>query len=200
MLPTPWTFYHKGFDIAINILPFGEIEENNTVNFNQRNIDFHVLGLSTVLLTEESNTVLIDEKIVNIPSLHGMILLKLVAWSDRPEKRENDLGDILLILSNYYWFLMDSIYDNHPDLLDLLNDDGENSQRIVAARVLGREAANFLRSHNQLKERIFSVLEENINSQYQSAIAKDWAGKLQESIEYTLSLIEAFFTGVKERL
>lgn len=200
MLPTPWTFYHKGFDIAINILPFGEIEENNTVNFNQRNIDFHVLGLSTVLLTEESNTVLIDEKIVNIPSLHGMILLKLVAWSDRPEKRENDLGDILLILSNYYWFMMDSIYDNHPDLLDLLNDDGENSQRIVAARVLGREAANFLRSHNQLKERIFSVLEENINSQYQSAIAKDWAGKLQESIEYTLSLIEAFFTGVKERL
>lgn len=36
----PWTFYHKEFDVAIDILPFGQIEENNTVNFNERNIDF----------------------------------------------------------------------------------------------------------------------------------------------------------------
>lgn len=196
----PWTFYHKVYDIAIDILPFGEIEENNTVNFNQRNIDFHVLGMSTVLVTEGSNTVQIDEKIVNIPSLPGMILLKLVAWSDRPEKRENDLGDILLIISKYYWFMFDFVHEHHPDLLDLLKDDGENSQRIVAARVLGREAAGFLQYSHQLKERIFSVLEQNINSQFQSAIAKEWAGKLDESIEYALSLLEAFFTGIKERL
>lgn len=40
----------------------------------------------------------IEETLVNIPTLPGMIILKLVAWSDRPEERENDLGDFLLIV------------------------------------------------------------------------------------------------------
>ncbi|EON78141.1 hypothetical protein ADIS_1338 [Lunatimonas lonarensis] len=196
----PWTFYHKAFEIAIDILPFGEIEENNTVNFNERNVDFHVLGMHVVLSQEDLATVYIEEKVANIPSLPGMILLKLVAWSDRPEKRENDLGDILLIIKNYYWMMSEFIIDNHTDLLEVLTDDGENSQRIVASRVLGREAAKYLKQSDQLKERILQVLEQNINEKYKSAIAKNWAVKLDESLDYTLSLLQSFLTGIKERI
>lgn len=196
----PWTFYHKGFDIAIDILPFGEIEENNTVNFNERNVDFHVLGMSVILSEEDLTTIQIEEKIANIPSLPGMILLKLVAWSDRPEKRENDLGDILLIINKYYWLMSDFIIDNHQDLLELLTEDGEISQRIVASRVLGREAAKYLQQSDQLRQRIFKVLEENINDHYQSAIAKDWAVKLDQPLDYTLSLLQSFLSGINERL
>ena len=196
----PWTFYNKGFDIAIDILPFGEIEENNTVNFNERNVDFHVLGMSVILSKEDANTIQIDEKIANVPSLPGMILLKLVAWSDRPEKRENDLGDILLIINKYYWFMSDFIIDNHHDLLELLTEDGDKSQRIVASRVLGREASKYLKQSNQLRERIFQVLEQNINDNYKSAIAKDWAVKLDQSLDYTLSLLQSFLSGINERL
>lgn len=178
----PWTFYNKSFDIAIDILPFGEIEENNTVNFNDRNVDFHVLGMSVILSKEYLTTIQIEEKIAHIPSLPGMILLKLVAWSDRPEKRENDLGDILLIINKYYWLMSDLIIDKHHDLLRLLTEDGEKSQRIVASRVLGREAAKYLLKSDQLRERIVQVLEQNINDFYQSAIAKDWAIKLDQQI------------------
>jgi predicted nucleotidyltransferase len=195
----PWTFYHKRFNIAIDILPFGEIEENNTVNFNERNIDFHVLGMSTILSSAGAKSVQIEEKLVNIPSLPGMILLKLVAWSDRPEKRENDLSDILLIIKKYYWLMSEFITDQHFDLFELL-DDSVLSQHIVASRVLGREAAEYLRLSDQLRERVFLVLEQNINDQYQSAIAKDWAGKLDESVEYTLSLLQAFLDGINEKL
>ena len=196
----PWTYYHRGFDIAVDILPFGEIEENNTVNFTERNIDFHVLGMSIILSAEESRTVRIDDKIANIPSLPGMVLLKLVAWSDRPETRENDIGDILLIITKYFWMMSDSIIEDHNDLLEFLGEDGEISQRIVASRVLGREAAKFLQLSNPLKERILQVIEHNINNQFQSAIAKHWAAKLDQTIEYTLSLLEAFLIGIKERL
>jgi len=45
----PWTLYHSGFNVAVDLLPFGKIEENNTINFNERYLDLHVLGFKEVL-------------------------------------------------------------------------------------------------------------------------------------------------------
>jgi predicted nucleotidyltransferase len=197
-IAAPWTFRIPEYDIVVDILPFGKIEENYTENFNQRHTDLHVLGLKEVM--SDPAQVEIEETLVNIPTLPGMIILKLVAWSDRPEERENDLGDILLIISEYYWLMSEFIIDHHSDLLELLEDDGKISQRLISSRVLGREAAKFLLQSQLLKERVLSVLEKNINDQYKSAIAKDWAVKLDQSLEYTQSILNAFFTGIKEKL
>lgn len=65
----PWTFYSAQFKIVIDILPFGEIEANSTINFQERNADLHVLGFREVM--EEAVTVNIEEKIANIPPLPG---------------------------------------------------------------------------------------------------------------------------------
>lgn len=73
----PWTLYHDKFNIAIDLLPFGEIEEKFTVNFNERYTDLHVLGFSEVL--QQPETIQIEEKSIQIPSLPGMIILKLIA-------------------------------------------------------------------------------------------------------------------------
>lgn len=187
----PWTFRHPQFDVVVDVLPFGEFEENYTEDFDERRTDLHVLGFKEVM--SQPTQVEIEDLLVNIPTLPGMIILKLVAWSDRPEERENDLSDILLIISKSYRIMNDSIIDFHPDLLELLEADGENSQRIVASRVFGREAAKFLQLSNKLKERILHVMEQNIKDRYQSAIAKDWAAKLDQPIDYTLSLLGCIF-------
>lgn len=194
----PWTFRHPEFDVVVDILPYGEIEENYTENFDGRRIDFHVLGFKEVMSLPTQ--VSIDETLVNIPTLPGMVILKLVAWSDRPEERENDLGDIILIIKQYYWLMTDSIIDHHSDLLENLKDDGEASQRLLSARVLGRQAAKFLSQSERLRDRIFTVLEQHISLQYQSDIAKDWAIKLDQPLDYTLSLIESFLVGITERI
>ncbi|WP_043023824.1 hypothetical protein [Fluviicola taffensis] len=39
----PWTFFSQKYNVAIDILPFGEIEEQDTVQFNERYSDLHVL-------------------------------------------------------------------------------------------------------------------------------------------------------------
>jgi len=194
----PWTFRHPKYDVVVDVLPFGEIEENYTENFDKRHTDLYVLGFKEVM--SRPTQVKIDDILVNIPTLPGMIILKLVAWSDRPEERENDLNDILLIISKAFSLMYDSIIDDHTDLLELLGDDGELSQRIVASRVLGREAAKFLQTSNKLKDRILTVIEKNIKDQYQSDIAKDWAAKLDQSLEHTLTLLNSFLSGIKERL
>ncbi len=45
----PWTFYSNAYKVAIDLLPFGEIEQNYTVNFNERYTDLHVLGFREVM-------------------------------------------------------------------------------------------------------------------------------------------------------
>lgn len=59
----PWNFYSDKYNVAVDVLPFGEIEEEHAVNFNERFTDLHVLGLREVL--EDAAPLPIEEKIVN---------------------------------------------------------------------------------------------------------------------------------------
>jgi predicted nucleotidyltransferase len=189
----PWTFYSDTYDVAIDVLPFGEIEEQHTVNFNERYTDLHVLGFKEVL--EEAVPIPIEEKIVHIPPLAGMIVLKLVAWSDRPEERENDLADILLIIQHYFELAFDEIVEFHNDTFPEDNFD----QRIVAAEVLGRKAQIFLNKSKKLSERIHQVLASNLQDTSKSQIARKWARTLDSDVEYAHSILEAFQKGILKR-
>jgi len=186
----PWTFYSAIFKVVIDVLPFGEIEENYTANFNERYTDLHILGFREVM--EEAVPVQIEEKIVNIPPLEGMVILKLIAWSDRPEERENDLSDILKIIEHYYALKWDEIVEIHYDTLDIEPFD----QKIIAAEVLGRNAKLYLNKSKAISERILKVLETNLQDATKSAIAKEWARKLDVDIEYAFALLTCFQKGI----
>jgi len=186
----PWTFYSGKFNVAIDLLPFGEIEENYTVNFNERNTDLHVLGFREVM--EEAVQVEIEDKIANIPSLPGMVVLKLIAWSDRPEERGDDLSDILSIIQHYYNLNWDEIVEKHYDTLDKDPFD----QLLIAAEVLGRNSKLYLQKSKAISERVLKVLETNLEDASQSAIAKEWAIKLDKEIEYAFDLLGAFQKGI----
>ena len=186
----PWTFYSEQYNVAIDILPFGEIEENYTANFNERNTDLHVLGFREVM--EEAIPVQIEEKIANIPPLSGMVILKLIAWSDRPEERENDLSDILRIIQHYYDLKWDEIVEKHFDTLDKDPFD----QLLVAAEVLGRNSRMYLQKSDAISARIMKVLETNLEDASKSAIAKDWARKLDKKIAYAFALLGAIQKGI----
>ncbi|MBU0489993.1 MAG: hypothetical protein KKD31_18795, partial [Bacteroidetes bacterium] len=190
----PWTFFSEQFKVAIDLLPFGEIEENYTANFNERYTDLHVLGFREVM--EESVQVEIEEKIANIPPLPGMVILKLIAWSDRPEERENDLADILRIIQHYYDLQWDEIIKKHYDTLDKDPFD----QLLIAAEVLGRNSRLYLQKSEAISERVIEVLETNLEDASKSAIAKDWAIKLDKEIEYAFALLGAFQKGITHEI
>jgi predicted nucleotidyltransferase len=186
----PWTFYSETFKVAIDLLPFGEIEENYAVNFNERYTDLHVLGFREVM--QEAVQVNIEDKIANIPPLPGMVILKLIAWSDRPEERENDLSDILKIIQHFYDLLWDEIVEVHYDTLDKDPFD----QLIIAAEVLGRKSKIYLQKSEVISKRILQVLESNLQEPTKSAIAKEWARKLERDLEYAFSLLDSFYKGI----
>lgn len=186
----PWTFYFDTYKVAIDLLPFGEIEEKDTENFNKRNADLHLLGFKEVL--EEAEQVQIGEKIANIPPLPGMIILKLIAWSDRPEERENDLEDILKIIQNYFDLAFDEIVEEHHDTFP----EGELDQILVAAEVLGRKARKILQKSQKLSDRINVVLKTNLANPEHSQISKEWARRLGRDIEYANSVLRALYQGM----
>jgi len=188
----PWTFYSEAYNIAIDVLPFGEIEQNDTIQFNERSVDLHMLGFKEVL--ENPKEVIIEDKIANVPALPGMVVLKLVSWSDRPEERENDLADILKIIETYYHIQWDEIVENH---FDTFPEDEELDQLMIAAEVLGREAKVYMVKSKKLSSRINDILDSNLKTASDSAIAKDWAVKLNRDVEYTFSILKAFKRGIR---
>lgn len=189
----PWTIYHPKYNIAIDLLPFGEIEENYTINFNERFTDLHVLGFKEVL--EDANEIWIEERIAKIPSLQGMILLKLVAWADRPEERPNDAYDILKIIDYYYFYKLEEILDNH---YDILTDDFDDMK--ISARVLGRKAAMILQKSEKLSERVFKILNENMINPEKSLFIRQWVKQKDWTFEYAVEILNEFETGLKENI
>jgi predicted nucleotidyltransferase len=124
-----------------------------------------------------------------------MIVLKLVAWSDRPEERENDLADILLIIQHYFDLAFDEIVEFYSDTFPEDNFD----QRIIAAEVLGRKAQIFLNKSEKLSARIHQVLASNLQDASKSQIARKWARTLESDVEYAHSILEAFQKGILNR-
>ncbi len=191
----PWTYYYEKDNVVIDLLPFGEISENDTVDFNERYSDLHVLGFQEVL--EDASQIPIEEKWVNIPPLPGMILLKLIAWSDRPEERDNDLGDILRIIHHFYDLEFDKIADEYYELLDT---DEDFDQKLISAEVLGREGRKYLDKSQLLSNRIHQILLKELSDIELSFIAKEWARKDDSDIEYTSKLLQAFQRGLLENI
>ncbi len=188
-----YTLYHQKFNVAIDLLPFGEIEENDTINFTERSVDLVVLGFKETL--EEAKRISIDDNFsVQVPPLHGMIILKLIAWSDRPEHRATDLEDIYRIVKHYYDAEIDEVFEEHYDLLDASPID----EKMVAARIMGRKIAIVLTKSDKLKDRILKVLKENTSDPVKSAIAKHWASKFDLDVEYATDILIEIKKGIEE--
>ena len=187
----PWTFYSPQYKVAIDILPFGEIEEKEFVQFKNRHIDLHILGFTEIL--DKAVPIEIEDKIANIPSLTGMVLLKLIAWDDRPEERTDDLADILTIIEHYFEINTDEIIEFHYDTFP---EKEEIDTFKVAAEVIGRKSYEFLKESKTLSFRINKILDINTKSKSESKIARTWAWQKGWEIEYTYTVLEAFQKGL----
>jgi len=191
----PWTIYHPEFDVAVDLLPFGQIEENDTDSFNERYSDLHVLGFKEVL--ENPDQVAVEDKVAKIPPLAGMVVLKLVAWSDRPEERDNDLSDILKIIDAYCDHDWDNVVDNHHDLFEIHDITGIGEMKI-GSRILGRLAKEYMTKSEALSKRIFGLLQEHLANPDASEIARNWARAKDINLEEAASILKEFETGLKE--
>lgn len=103
--------------------------------------------------------------------------MKLVAFSEKPDKRAKDMDDFLFILENYCEIAGEQLFEGaYEDLIE-----GDFEMGIAAAKMLGRHMAVILNKNDVLKERVIDILnsrlkgfnDEEINQMYNVRDAGD---------------------------
>jgi predicted nucleotidyltransferase len=134
-----------------------------------------------------------NEQSFKVCTLPGIVILKLIAYDDRPELRQKDILDITLILKHYFDIESDIIYESHYDIFE---EDIDLS--LIAARVLGRQMKIILNHSSELENRIIAILENEIRDAANSKMAELMVAGNDNSIASAIDLLKEILKGIQE--
>lgn len=165
--------YRSPGGIQIDILPFGGM------NFDEPVTAAAVTRLPVNALQEvyDQGTVVTGPgygatfKVATLPSI---LLLKLIAYDDRPENRTKDVGDIVHIIQQYASIEREFIYQHHNDLFDPDRTPVKwNADNELSAIVLGREIRRIIDKNDALRERTVRIISGFITSNAESRFVRE---------------------------
>jgi len=182
--------------IQIDLMPFGEIEakpSNITVEGTGLT-SLNMPGFKEIYDSGLPEAELEEKHRFKFCTLPGIVLLKLIAFQERPEIRRDDIKDISKILKHFFDMYADEIYENHNDLFG----DKDINLQWIAARVLGRDMGKIAQLNEDLFLRIKKILKKNTIDIHSSDIAKIMAEFFQNTIEDNVKLLEQVKMGYLE--
>lgn len=153
----PYRLIYEKTDTVIDLLPFGAIEQAGTVRFTERDVELSVIGMKEV--TERATNKNIAGVTVSVSPLEGIIILKLIAYDDKPE-RTKDVDDITTILNHYFEINEDRFYAEHLDGIEELSTDHFKVE--AGARLAGRDIKKIIERSGVLRALIIRILESEI--------------------------------------
>lgn len=144
----------------IDLLPFGEIEKNGQVIIEGKGLTkVNLDGFKEVFKVGAKEVQIGNESYLSC-SIPGVMILKLIAYDDRPDKRIKDIVDINSICQNYPSLESDFIWGNHFDLYN-----GELEHEEVGVIALGREMRTLVKGNNDLENRLIKIMDRAINEE-----------------------------------
>jgi predicted nucleotidyltransferase len=177
----------------VDLIPFGELEKDGVATVKGTGFtSMHVEGFMEVF-EQASEEIQTEDQHFKVCTLAGIVILKLIAWDDRPEMRGDDIDDIAEIIKNYFHFNSDAIWEHHSDLFTDDNDLDE-----IASQYLGREIGKITSGNSKLNERIIGILEKGLSDSNSNNLDELLARESDESIDYSRSLISHILAGIKE--
>ncbi len=179
---------------VIDLMPYGEIEQDYTVNFLERELSLSVLGFKEVGEKAEIFAPLEDSYSIPVSPVEGIVILKLVAWSDKPETRTKDLEDIGFLLKHAWDFYEAEAYEEHLDLFD--NDFEQNK---TAARIIGRKMKPILEQNQKLKQTIITILAESIQPKNRAQNPEiTLAQNMEKTIAEVTEILKLILKGIND--
>ncbi|WP_345949036.1 nucleotidyl transferase AbiEii/AbiGii toxin family protein [Mucilaginibacter sp. PAMB04274] len=182
-------------DIQVDILPFGEIEINDEVKFEGAGLtSIKVNGFSEVYLTGTEIVKLATGHTFKVATLPAIILLKFIAYDDRPEVRSKDARDIINIMLHFFDLQADLIYDSHADLFG-----GEEMElEDIAAIVIGREIRKIADSNENLFKRMDTIMDGLLLAKEDSAFVRNMVSESGRTVEEILYLLTWLQIGLNQ--
>ncbi len=182
--------------MQVDLLPFGNIEDENAkVSFEGTGgTSLNMPGFMEIYESGLPELELEGGHRFKFCTLPGIVILKLIAWEDRPEIRRDDLKDILTILTHFFEMYTDQIYEYHSDLFG----DDDFGLNLIAARVMGREMKKIAIKNEKLYGRLSNLLEKNttdVNTSEMGKIMANWSNTTVAESLKPLSEIQLGFRG-----
>lgn len=146
--------------LELDLLPFGDIEESGVTKLTKPKI-FTLEMPGFTLLNEYTEEAKWNERLkAKVCSLEGLVLLKLFANHDRPQ-RTKDLIDIQLIIKLYFNLFSEEVYEIHFDLMNLYDTHDVAYISKICAHVIGRKLKMILQKDELLLKRTIEILKLN---------------------------------------
>lgn len=183
-------------NLEVDLLPFGAIDDEDT------KFTFNGLGLTSISLQGFSEIYNDGLPTLDLEGKHqfkfctlpGIVLLKLIAWDDRPESRRDDIKDISDILNHFFDMNDNEIFENHHDLFE----KEEASLKHIAARVMGREMSKIAKKNELLFSRLVNIIDSNILVSQNSDMAKIMVEYYDNTIDDNVQLLKHLRQGFTE--
>ena len=190
----PHRLYYKKTNTAIDLLPYGEIEEAYTVNFVERNLVLSVLGFREVGDSAEVFPLPNSGSTIPVTPVEGIFILKLVSWSEKPAHRIKDLEDISYLLKHAWDLYEEDAYNDH---LDLFDDDFDVTK--VSARIIGRKMRPILDGNPTLKGTIVSILKNSIRDKEKAENPEvTLAQEMNKTIDEIQEILHKILVGIRD--
>jgi len=159
-------FLYKG-KFQLDIVPFGNIMKQDSKIFWPPDETFAMSVLGFDAAEGASLKVNIDQEIeIQIASLSGIFLLKIIAWKDRHHKGNKDADDIGFILENYLLINEERAAVNYYE--DIYTDDFTTAKG--GATLLGIDVLEILKEYPQDLETIKQILIETVDKKEHSIL------------------------------
>ncbi|MCF6352224.1 MAG: hypothetical protein L3J06_04355 [Cyclobacteriaceae bacterium] len=182
--------------VIIDLLPFGEIEIEDGVSITGQGLStIKVNGFKEVNAKGLQQVVSHEIGIFKLAKLSSIIMLKLIAFNDRPEVRTNDPEDVASIIAHYFDLNATNIYENHNDLFK----EEEVALELIAAYVIGREIKKVLNENQVLQKRVIGILENHILKEDKSTFILGMIGDHCTQVDDATQWLSSILKGIKEK-
>jgi predicted nucleotidyltransferase len=179
--------------VEIDILPFGAIEIDDEVKLMGTGLtNIKVNGFMEVYQAGTEEVTLKTGHIFKIATLPAIVLLKLIAYDDRPEIRFKDARDIVNIITHYFDLQAETIYEHHADLFG--GEEGSLSE--ISANVIGREMKKIIDDNIDLYNRLTGIIIKQIELKANSAFIRNMVNEDNSNVEEVIRLLENLLDGL----
>lgn len=189
----PYRLIYDKTNTVIDLLPFGEIEEEGTVNFMEWETELSVIGMKEV--NEYTVYAELEELTIKVSPLEGIVILKLISFSEKPE-RLKDLDDISEILSNYFDMNSDRFFEKHLDVVDEIGPDEFTT--LAGARLMGRDMKRILSLSEKLSRKIESTIQNELDDKPGSIAQYFLSKNIFKNYELIKNVFSQLLKGIKD--
>ena len=179
--------------IPVDFLPFGEIKNQDKVLTDGKGLTNIKLDGFEEVYKKGIRTVDLGGQVINICTIPSIVLLKLIAFDDRPEYRAKDPLDISSIMNDFPHIESDLLWDEYSTLYDK-----DISHEEIGTIVLGSEVGKLIGENETLLSRVLRIIQDGLDLKSRLAESMIIDGK-NETVSQKQHLLTLFKEGIENK-